>query len=1124
MSASGQFKYFTQGLDDPYDGIEFCTSRMTIHERTITEKDVAEYDIEHPRSWSSLAVSIVVAKYLRKAGVPSKVCRVDEAGVPEWLQRSVAASDAIFGPETSFKQVFDRLAGTWAYWGWRGGYFKTESDARTFYNEIRYLLVRQMAAPNSPQWFNTGLHWAYGITGEATGCQFYVDPATDRVVSSKVGYERPQPHACFILSVQDKLIGEGGLQDLWHKEALMFKFGSGVGGNFSSVRAINEPLSSGGVSSGVKSFLMVGDRSAGAIKSGGTTRRAAKMVILDIDHPDIEEFINWKTREEDKVLCLVAGSKSMARHMQNIIDAYRSKNSADDPEFHKRVELARMDGMLPSHIARLTGLLEQNHKVDMIDVYDAHWEGEAYRTVSGQNANNSVRLTDEFMKLIDTDEVFALRARTDMTRVVKTPKARDLWGSIAFNAWACADPGVQFDTRINEWHTCPASGRIRASNPCSEYMFLDDTACNLASLSLVSYTDTTGKFVHRAFEHACMLFTYVLEISVHMAQFPSPEIARRSYDFRTLGLGYANIGSLLMRAAIPYDSEEACTLAGYITALMTGVAYRTSAEIAAQLGAFQGFAQNREHMMRVIRNHARAIGARNDEYEELAIKPLVQYKSARYADLLGAAQIAWRQVEELGERYGFRNAQVTVIAPTGTIGLVMDCDTTGCEPEFALVKYKTIHGGGLVKIINNSVPIALRACGYTPAQIDAIQEYILGVKNLYNTIAPINATTLAGRGFGQESIKNIQGALGSALDLDSAISTAELEKQDRERIEGAEGRPTDCLGFSLEDIEASQKFYYGTETIEGAPHIRAEHLPIFDCASVCGQYSQRSLHWQAHLKFLSAIQPFISGAISKTVNMPKDAKITDCAQCYKMAWELGLKAVALYRDGSKSQPLSASQSRSISTSQDLKTMLESVLYEIRQSNMSVQEVVRRLRAGQVLRRRSLPAKRYGFTQKVYIGGQKILLRTGEYPDGTLGEIFIDTHKEGAMLRGMMNCFAMLFSLALQHDVPLEELFDMFNGTKFGPAGPVVGVSGLFEAESVIDALMKILHQAYIAPNSQGAVASVAVPRVGDDGASDAHDDVGRHDFLCDECGAPMMIIGNNCKMCQSCGAGTGCSG
>lgn len=1135
MSLDNPFLHFTRNNNDPYDGVKFCLSPMVIHDNADTQ-----YNIEHPESWSSLAIRIVARKYLRRAGVPSKIQKVPEDGVPEWLLRSIPAKGAKFGPETSFKQVFDRLAGAWAYWGWKGGYFDNEEVVRTFYNEMRYMLVRQMGAPNSPQFFNTGLHWAYGIDGEPTGCQFYVDPATDQMIASRSGYERPQPHACFIMSVEDKLVGEGGIQDLWHKEALMFKFGSGVGCNFSNIRAAGEPLSGGGTSSGVGSFLLVGDRSAGAIKSGGTTRRAAKMVVLDIDHPEIEWFINWKTKEENKVLCLVAGSKCMARHMQNIIDAYRTQNSTqNNQELEKRIHLARLDGMLPAYITRLVGLLEQNRHVDGIEVYDSHWEGEAYRTISGQNANNTVRVTNEFMSRIHTDKDFALRARTNPDSITKTVKAKDLWEAIAVNAWASADPGVQFHDTINEWHTCPAHGPIRASNPCSEYMFLDNTACNLAALSIVAFSDSEGRFVRADFEHAAMLFTFVLEISVHMAQFPSEKIARLSYDFRTLGLGYANIGAFLMRSGIPYDSDQGRSIAACITALLTGVAYRTSARIAAKLGAFPGFALNKPHMMRVIRNHARVIGARTDEYEGLTITPppFTSSQPDEYDELLQHVRQVWSETEILGEKYGFRNAQVSVIAPTGTTGLVMDCDTTGCEPDFALVKYKTMLNGNFAKIINQSVPYALRKCGYTTGQIEEIQDYILGRKDLHNKTAPINATSLAEKGLSKKSIDKMQSSLQSACDLNAI--TKNLDPIDAERFQNV----TDLfahLGFLPEEITESSAFYFGRETIEGAPHIQEEHLPIFDCANTCGPYSTRSLRWAAHIKFMEAIQPFISGAISKTANMPSTSSIDDCASCYEMGWRSCLKAVALYRDGCKSQPLSTSQSTNISTLECLKNILEDVLYDLRSEQLSKSEIYDRLRdKSSQARKRALPARRFGFTQKVYIGGHKLLLRTGEYPDGSLGEIFIDTHKEGATFRSLMNAFAMLFSISLQHGVPLEELVETFFGTKFDPAGEVVGYE-TGPATSMLSLIVTILRDTYLKKSQNTKKRKIDTSAMGA-GSFTCDDfefnsvprkkpkmDISSMDpcgAACSNCGVVgLMIKAGSCSVCRNCGDADGCSG
>jgi len=708
---------FTEAGKSPYDTIPFRESGSEI--RNPDGSVVFSLDrFTVPEHWSGVAADILAQKYFRKAGVPVKAKRVEETSVPSWLWRSVPDEAALaglpekerFGSETDARQVFDRLAGTWTYWGWKGGYFSSEEDARAFYDELRYMLAKQMGAPNSPQWFNTGLHWAYGIDGPSQG-HYYVDFATGEVKASTSAYEHPQPHACFIQGIEDDLVNEGGIMDLWVREARLFKYGSGTGTNFSRLRGENEPLSGGGKSSGLMSFLKIGDRAAGAIKSGGTTRRAAKMVVVDIDHPDIEEYINWKVTEEQKVAALVTGSRILSERLNAILKACVNCEADDDgcfdpkrnPALKREVKAARKARVPDNAIRRVIQFARQGYTSIHFPIYDTDWDSEAYRTVSGQNSNNSVRVTDEFLRAVEADSDWNLTFRKNGA-VAKTVKARELWEEIGYAAWACADPGIQFHTTVNDWHTCPAAGEIRASNPCSEYMFLDDTACNLASLNLMAFRKEDGGFDVDAYEHAIRLWTIVLEIAVTMAQFPSRRIAQLSYEYRTLGLGYANIGGLLMASGIPYDSPEGRSLCGALTAIMTGVSYAASAEMARELGAFPGFAANRQTMLRVMRNHARAAAGEKDGYEGLATAPVpLDHASCPDPQLLARAMHAWEKAIELGRQHGYRNAQATVIAPTGTIGLVMDCDTTGIEPDFALVKFKKLAGGGYFKIINRMV-------------------------------------------------------------------------------------------------------------------------------------------------------------------------------------------------------------------------------------------------------------------------------------------------------------------------------------------------------------------------------------------------------------------------------------
>jgi ribonucleoside-diphosphate reductase alpha chain len=1079
---------FTKDGQSPYADIEFrlTTSEIRNPDGSVVFK--ADH-VEVPAFWSQVASDVLAQKYFRKAGVPARLKKVEEETVPSFLWRSVADDDALAAilekerivGELSAKQVFDRLAGTWTYWGWKGGYFDSDADAQAFFDEQRYMLAMQMVAPNSPQWFNTGLHWAYGIDGPSQG-HYYVDFATGKLTKSKSSYEHPQPHACFIQSIADDLVNEGGIMDLWVREARLFKYGSGTGTNFSSLRAENEKLAGGGKSSGLMSFLKIGDRAAGAIKSGGTTRRAAKMVIVDTDHPDIEAFIDWKVKEEQKVAALVTGSKINQKHLKAVLKAcVNCEGSGDDcfnpeknPALKREIRLARRNHVADNLIKRVIQFAKQGYTDIDFPIYDTDWDSEAYLTVSGQNSNNSVRVTDEFLKAVEADGDWDLTWR-NKKGVAKTTKARDLWEKISYAAWACADPGLQFHTTVNDWHTCPASGPIRASNPCSEYMFLDDTACNLASINLLTYRDEkTGAFDLEGYEHTVRLWTIVLEISVLMAQFPSKQIAQLSYEYRTLGLGYANIGGLLMSSGIPYDSDAGRAICGALSAIMTGISYATSAEMAAQLGTFPGYKKNREAMLRVMRNHRRAAYGEKTGYERVS-QPPVRLDHATDLGVLGGAMIAhaksaWDKALSLGEQHGYRNAQATVIAPTGTIGLVMDCDTTGIEPDFALVKFKKLAGGGYFKIINRAVPEALRVLGYSEAEIAEIEAYAVGHGSLGQ--APgINHSTLKAKGFDDEAIAKLEKALPTAFDIKFAFNKWTLgEDFIREKLgiaaEALASPAFDLLvaiGFSRREIEAANVHVCGAMTVEGAPHLKPAHYPVFDCANPCGRTGKRYLSVDSHIRMMAAAQPFISGAISKTINMPNDATVEDCKSAYLLSWKLGLKANALYRDGSKlSQPLS---SQLIADEEDEEDGIEAFLEKPMAARTTqvaervVEKIVERIT---VLRERErMPDRRKGYTQKAVVGGHKVYLRTGEYDDGRLGEIFIDMHKEGAALRSIINNFAIAVSLGMQYGVPLEEYVDAFTFTRFEPSGPVQGNDSIKYATSILDYVFRELAVSYL---------------------------------------------------------------
>ncbi len=958
---------FTTPGSDPLEEVKYEKRLSAIKNpdgSTVFEMDGAEI----PADWSQVATDIVVSKYFRKAEVP----QFDEEGNVIKDEKG----QVVTGPERSVKQVVKRLAGCWRNWGEKFNYFETLQDAQAFEDELKYMLVHQMAAPNSPQWFNTGLNYLYGITGPAQG-HYYCDANTGEVRKSTDAYTHPQPHACFIQSVKDDMVNSGGIMELWVREARLFKYGSGTGTNFSKIRGEGEPLSGGGVSSGLMSFLKIGDRAAGAIKSGGTTRRAAKMVCLNLDHPDIEKFIDWKVNEEKKVAAMADAG------------------------------------------------------------YSTDFNSEAYQTVSGQNSNNSVRIPHSFFERVEKDGEWNLIWRTSLKKAkkegtepepCKTMRARELWDKIGYAAWACADPGVQYDTTINEWHTCPESGQINASNPCSEYMFLDNTACNLASLNLMKFYDQEHKtFEIEKYKHAVRLWTIVLEISVLMAQFPSEEIAKLSFDFRTLGLGYANLGALLMRMGIPYDSARGRAIAGSLTAILTGESYATSAEMAKHLGTFKEYSKNRDHMLRVMRNHRRAAyDAPSSEYEELSVLPIGINQHVCLPELLESAKECWDRALSSGEKHGYRNAQTTVIAPTGTIGLLMDCDTTGVEPDFAIVKFKKLAGGGYMKIVNQSVAIALNSLEYSAQENQDIMKYVLGTLSLEG--APhINRQSLKSRGCTDECIAKIEQALPTVFELQFAFNRfvlgdevlKKLELTD-EQIESPNLNILKELGFSEEEIDEANTVICGHMTLEGAPHIKDEDLPVFDCASKCGKSGIRCISAEGHINMMAAVQPFITGSISKTINLPNEATVEDVKEAYMIGWKKGLKANALYRDGCKlSQPLSTNskkEKKEKKESEEKKEIVERVVYK------------------EVPRRRKLPDERRSITHKLSVAGHEAYVHVGLYEDGSAGELFIKMSKEGSTLSGVMDTLALSISMNLQYGVPIEVLCSKLVHTRFEPMG------------------------------------------------------------------------------------------
>ena len=1190
---------FTTAGEDAFDVFDWIEMDVEIRNPDGSMADTVE-GVKLPSGFSGVPGKVCAQKYLRKAGVPKHLRKVPEDGVPVWLQRSTPDHERLqtldagnrMGGETDGRELFRRLAGTWTYWGWKYGYFASEADARAYFDEMCYLIASQRSAPNSPQWFNTGLHWAYGIEGPAQGHSF-VDPETGELEFSTNAYEHPQPHACFIQSVSDSLVGGSeSIMGLWNREALLFKYGSGTGSNFSRIRGAGEPLSGGGSSSGLLSFLKIGDRAAGAIKSGGTTRRAAKMVTLDLDHPDIEEYIDWKSSEEEKVSALVIGSNILQKNANSLMDAIWEFGGDEgrfdqktNPGLRRAMVRAIREHVPQPHIQRILDLAKQGWKGVDFEILDTNWQGEAYLTVSGQNSNNSVRVPNQFMDSVKQGGDWNLYWRTELERSeaedrepepCKTMDAGGLWDKVAYTAWACADPGVQFDTTINEWHTCPEGGRINGSNPCSEYMFLDDTACNLASINLLHYYDLDTQTFHiDDFRHSVRLWTTTLEISVLMAQFPSEEIARKSYEYRTLGLGYCNIGSLLMHMGIPYDDERAYAICGAITSIMCGETYSTSAEMASILGPFPDYERNSEHMLRVMRNHRRAAyDSSVDDYEGLTVSPMGINAKKCPKDLLEAARESWDRAVREGEEHGYRNAQTTVIAPTGTIGLIMGADTTGVEPQFSLVQFKTLAGGGSLRIVNKGVPSALRRLGYSDSECKTIEEYIIGTGRIAGCPS-LPVDRLMEAGLSGKDLAEIESKMGDVFDIRSAFAPSLLGKElctgslgmTEDQYEDAFFDTLSFLGFTQEEVDAAGEHIFGNLTIEGAPGLKEEHLAVFDCATPCGAKGKRSIAWPAHVKMMAAAQPFISGAISKTINMPSNSTVDDVREAYNLSHTTMNKACAVYRDCSKlSQPLmnklveDTDLTEEVTEDDPIERMVEETVKVLPVPEAVAQPVAESF-VDFIATRRSLPDKKRATSTKARIGGHSVRLITGEYPDGKLGEIILVTSKEGAAWRAMLNQFAIAVSIALQHGVPLEAFIKVFTFQKFEPSGQVVGGSGRVKmASSLVDWIFRELAIEYAGRDDLAHVAaedfdqfSISKPEITDTGvlrtegekrevqmtldaavapiqerdaearARQAARERGFTGDICDDCGSSQMVRNGTCLKCNACGSTTGCS-
>lgn len=1073
---------FTSGLEDPYVRFDFKEVMSEIRNSDGSQAH-ENLTVVAPAHWSQNAIDIVAKKYFRRAGVPALLKRVPEEGVPSWLWRSVADDEKLqerphnqrFGRERDVRQVFDRIAGASTYWGWKTGCFSSEADAAAFFNETRYMLAAQIGAPNSPQWFNAGLHWAYGIEGPAQG-HWHVDDIGS-VRRSTNAYERPQMHSCFIQSVDDDLINPGGVLPLMVDEARIAKYGSGTGANFSRIRGASEALSNGGRACGLVAVLRATDRAAALVTANGSTRRASKMVIVDIDHPDVEEFIDWKVKEEQKVAALVTGSRICARHLSAIIAACvehegpGAHDASVNIRLRREIRSARQAHVPENYIRRAIELARQGYETIDFPVLDADWDSEAYLTVAGQNGNNTVRVTDAFLRCLDEDGTWVLTARTDGSPV-KSVRARDLWDRIGCAAWSSADPGIHFSTTINEWHTCPASDPILSSNSCSEFLFIDDTGMSLASVNLLNVRKADGQFDIEAFEHACRLWTIALEISVAAAQYPSAEIARRTHDHRPLGLGFANLGGLLMTYGLPYDSDAGRALCGAISAIMSGAAYATSAELAGELGPFAAYPANREAMLRVVRNHRRAAYGERVGYEDLSVLPVALDHATLLSlgdngkALADGARAAWDRALAFGERHGYRNAQVTVIAPTGTIGLVMDCDTTGIEPDYALVKFKKLAGGGHLKIINRAVPEALRTLGYSPIAIREIVAYAVGHGTLVD--APrINHDTLRRHGFTDEALAAVETALRTAFDIRFAFNKWSLGSEFLTRtlkvpvakLDDASFDLLTFLGFSRHDIEAANVHVCGAMTLEGAPHLAQAHYAVFDCASPCGRLGKRHLAVESHIRMMAAAQPFISGAISKTINMPHDATVDDCKRSYLLSWQLGLKATALYRDGSKlSQPLNARLINDDVDADDVDDFVQQPTAA--RVRIVAENVANRIAAAAQQPAAKLPTGK-GVKHSAIVAGSRITFRTRNDAEGRPVELSIDTGGTGQSRTSIASDVAVAVSIGLQHGVPLEAFVSAFAAPEFAPRAASIARAGRITASPAISHVFRQLGLDYL---------------------------------------------------------------
>ncbi len=1055
-------RLITDQATDPFAGVTFRKVDVEICSADPAAR-VCLTDIEVPAQWSYTAAETFVRYYIRRAGVPAVLTRVKERDVPEWLWRAVPDTAAMQAlpeaqrttHETSAKQVFLRLAGAWTYWGVKAGYFDHDTDAQAFHDEVAAMLARQVMAPNSPQWLNNGLFWAYGMAGPAQG-HFFGDIETGKLKPSNNAYERPQLHACFLHGVRDELVNEGGIMHLYEREARVFKYGSGAGANLSSIRGAGEGLSGGAATPGLMRFLGIGDKAAGAIHAGGLPRQAGKMVVVDIDHPDVLGFIRWKGEEQYKAAALITGARVMRQHLSGVMAAITqgSGEGRFNPQQNAALKAAitrAKRAMIPgSAIERVMAYARQGYRELHIPIYTAEAGSEVFFTVSAHQTKQAVRVTHRFMQAAEDKEKFALRRRTDGS-VARHVPAAELFDDIAHAVWATGGPTIHFADTITRAHSCPETDRIRASTPASEYLFLDDTAAPLAVVNLLACADGRGFLDLDLFAHVVKCATLMLDISISMAQYPSRAMARLTLDTRPIGLGMANFAALLMRMGYAYDSDEARATAAAIAGLLTGEAALVSAELAKELGEFAEFKKNRSHYLKLLAAK-RDLVLHGDRQDAPALTSLEALPQPELADAL---KRVWELAYIKAGAYGLRHAQLSCVPPTSTIARVMDCETLGLTPVASLVRFQPQPQGGVRKHLSSHVRYGLGSLGYSPAQMDEMARYVCGHRSLQHASA-VSHTALAAHGFGAAELKAIEETLADAADIHAAFDPFVLgERFCREVLKLPAGALHDAnfsvlqhLGFSEEEIAEADAYACGMRTLEGAPHLRAEDAAVF-AAGVSAE---------AQINLLAAAQQFLTGGIAHTVMLPHATGMETCQELIRQAWRAGLKSLTLMREGAA---LYDEVALDTEVTEDADDAL--VFREARASiSGSVSQVAAQLVQQFMQGRRELPLRRNGFTQKAAIGGHTVYLRTGDYEDGQLGEIFLDLPQEPEAYRALASQFARAISIALQYGVPLPAFVEAFTRQQFAPCGPVEGSDVMQEASSLLDYVFRELGAAYLA--------------------------------------------------------------